>query len=352
MSPSPTQLLSYIAGRTKRIILGTASSSCPGTIPVRVAEQIALLDILSHGRCVFGFGRGAASVEYAGFRVPWKRRGRASSSRQDRRQGADPGGLRLGRRVLQDPADVDPAAADLASRAALLRLVGEPGVGRDHGQARLRPARHHAERVAEGAEDIRRYRDITASVGHTPRPPIISTNISVAESREEAHERAAQYLARKWDSIDAHYHFSDGHLATVKGYEFYGGMAKTYSKMKDEASGKKATDFYVKIQVVGTPDDCIQQIAELHKLTGMDHLVGEFGYGGMPHEEAQLNMRMYRREGHAGATARSGVCRRRRTARRRAPVPCPAPPASSRRREANGMSGPLHGVRIIDCTTS
>jgi alkanesulfonate monooxygenase SsuD/methylene tetrahydromethanopterin reductase-like flavin-dependent oxidoreductase (luciferase family) len=45
--------------------------------------------------------------------------------------------------------------------------------------------------------------------------------------------------------------------------------------------------------VVGTPDDCIQQIAELHKLTGMDHLVGEFGYGGMPHEEAQLNMRMF-----------------------------------------------------------
>ena len=74
----------------------------------------------------------------------------------------------------------------------------------------------------KAAEDIQRYRDITASVGHAPRPPIISTNISVAESREEAHERAAQYLARKWDSIDAHYHFSDGHLATVKGYEFYG----------------------------------------------------------------------------------------------------------------------------------
>src|SRR5262245_26016242 len=145
----------------------------------------------------------------------------------------------------------------------------------------------------KAAEDIRRYRDITASVGHTPRPPIISTNISVAESREEATERAAKYLARKWDSIDAHYHFSDGHLATVKGYEFYGGMAKTYSKMKDESFRKKATDFYVKIQVVGTPDDCIQQVAELRRLTGVDHLVTEFGYGGMPHEQAELNMRLF-----------------------------------------------------------
>ena len=131
------------------------------------------------------------------------------------------------------------------------------------------------------------------SVGHTPRPPIILTNISVAERREEAQERAAAYLSRKWDSIDAHYHFSDGHLASVKGYEFYGGMAKTYSKMKDPGFRKKATDFYVKIQIVGTPDDCIQQVAELQRLTGLDHLATEFGFGGMPHEQAELNMRLF-----------------------------------------------------------
>jgi len=70
MSPDPTQLLTYFAGRTRRITLGTAVIVLPWHDPVRVAEEIALLDILSHGRCVFGFGRGAASVEYAGFRVP------------------------------------------------------------------------------------------------------------------------------------------------------------------------------------------------------------------------------------------------------------------------------------------
>jgi alkanesulfonate monooxygenase SsuD/methylene tetrahydromethanopterin reductase-like flavin-dependent oxidoreductase (luciferase family) len=63
--------------------------------------------------------------------------------------------------------------------------------------------------------------------------------------------------------------------------------------MKDEKYRKKATDFYVKIQIVGTPDDCLQQIAELQRLTGLGHLVGEFGYGGMPHEEAQLNLRLF-----------------------------------------------------------
>jgi alkanesulfonate monooxygenase SsuD/methylene tetrahydromethanopterin reductase-like flavin-dependent oxidoreductase (luciferase family) len=60
MSPSPLQLLSYFAGRTKRIHLGTSVIVIPWHDPIRVAEQIALLDVLCGGRCLFGFGRGAA----------------------------------------------------------------------------------------------------------------------------------------------------------------------------------------------------------------------------------------------------------------------------------------------------
>src|SRR5215510_5447800 len=70
MSPAPTQLLAYFAGRTKRVALGTAVIVLPWHDPIRVAEQIALLDIMCGGRCLFGFGRGAASTEYAGIRTP------------------------------------------------------------------------------------------------------------------------------------------------------------------------------------------------------------------------------------------------------------------------------------------
>ena len=294
MSPSPTQLLSYIAGRTKRIILGTAVIVLPWHDPVRVAEQIALLDILSHGRCVFGFGRGAASVEYAGFRIPM----------EEARPRFVEAAKIVVKALTQEVFDWDGEFFKIPPTSIRPRPISHPE--RRFYASSVSP--ESAEIMAKlgfgllvimqnewpkAAEDIRRYRDITSSVGHAPRPPIISTNISVAESREEAHERAAKYLARKWDSIDAHYHFSDGHLATVKGYEFYGGMAKTYSKMKDEGYRKKATEFYVKIQVVGTPDDCIQQIAGLRSLTGTDHVIADFSYGGMPHEEGELNMRLF-----------------------------------------------------------
>src|SRR3546814_18234158 len=54
MSPSPLQLLSYYAGRTSRITLGTCVIVLPWYDPIRVAEQIAYLDLLCGGRCKIG----------------------------------------------------------------------------------------------------------------------------------------------------------------------------------------------------------------------------------------------------------------------------------------------------------
>ena len=105
----------------------------------------------------------------------------------------------------------------------------------------------------KAAENIVAYREIALAVGHNPPPPIILTNVSCAESRDEAHDRAMQWLGKKWESIDNHYHFSDGHLATVKGYETYGKMAKTYARCRTRKRRTRATEFYVKIQIVGTP---------------------------------------------------------------------------------------------------
>ena len=115
-----------------------------------------------------------------------------------------------------------------------------------------------------------------------------------AESRDEAHDRAFKYLGEKWQSIDDHYHFSDGHLSTVKGYESYGKMANTYAKISESAETRKEGHrFLCQIQIVGTPDDCLEKIAELQRLTGLDHLVTEFSFGAMPHEEAEHNMRLF-----------------------------------------------------------
>src|SRR4030095_9243283 len=66
---NPLQALTYLAGRTKRVLLGTQVIVVPWHDPVRLAEQIILLDHVSNGRGVFGFGRGLARHEFRGLRI-------------------------------------------------------------------------------------------------------------------------------------------------------------------------------------------------------------------------------------------------------------------------------------------
>ena len=62
--------LSYLAGRTERIRLGTGATVLPLNDPVRVAEQAATLDHLSRGRFDLGLGRGFIRDEFDSFGVP------------------------------------------------------------------------------------------------------------------------------------------------------------------------------------------------------------------------------------------------------------------------------------------
>ena len=70
--PANYAFLSYLAGRTERIRLGTGATILPLNDPVRVAEQAAALDQLSKGRFDFGVGRGFIRDEFDAFGVPMK----------------------------------------------------------------------------------------------------------------------------------------------------------------------------------------------------------------------------------------------------------------------------------------
>jgi len=69
--PAPELLLTYLASKTKRIRLGHGIVQLPFRInhPLRVAERIAVLDILSSGRVEFGGGRVTIGSELEAFGV-------------------------------------------------------------------------------------------------------------------------------------------------------------------------------------------------------------------------------------------------------------------------------------------
>ncbi|HXW85544.1 MAG TPA: LLM class flavin-dependent oxidoreductase [Candidatus Binataceae bacterium] len=67
--PTPLLLLAAIAARTTRLRLGLAVNLVPLHQPIRLAEEMATLDVLSGGRAVFGVGRGAFPLNYRGYGV-------------------------------------------------------------------------------------------------------------------------------------------------------------------------------------------------------------------------------------------------------------------------------------------
>src|SRR3954471_2055517 len=67
--PSVHMMGTMAASRTRRLRIGTAVSLAPFYNPLRLAEEVALLDVLSGGRVNWGAGRGFARVEFENFGV-------------------------------------------------------------------------------------------------------------------------------------------------------------------------------------------------------------------------------------------------------------------------------------------
>ena len=67
MAPSPSVFLSAIAQRTKRLRFGPMVYALPLYHPIRMIEEICMLDQMSGGRLEIGFGRGSSPIELTYF---------------------------------------------------------------------------------------------------------------------------------------------------------------------------------------------------------------------------------------------------------------------------------------------
>ena len=101
MCPDVLQFLTYMAGRTRRVALGSMVVVLPWHDPLRVAEEVSMLDAISGGRLILGLGRGAGKVEFDGFRLSMdesraraRRSGRRTSNRPRSAAGRRPGSPR------------------------------------------------------------------------------------------------------------------------------------------------------------------------------------------------------------------------------------------------------------------
>ncbi len=295
MSPDPVALLMYVAGRTQRIQLGTAVIVLPWHDPVEVAEKIALLDLVSGGRTIYGFGRGAASIEYAGFRIPMEearerfvesaliiRKGLTQESFSHDGKYYKVPEIQIRPRAISHPenrfyaSSVSPESAEIMAKLGFGVLI-------------------IAQRSWEDtAADYRRYCEAALASGHQPRPPIGLFNVLVADDAHEAEDLAAVHMGAMFDSIDRHYRFSDGHLSSVKGYEFYAKLAKTYTKLSaDEQAKAKAVEFYRSLHAAGTAAQVLEKFRYIHHTVPLEHAIGTFAFGGLPYAKLERSFKLF-----------------------------------------------------------
>ncbi|MEX2615636.1 MAG: TIGR03619 family F420-dependent LLM class oxidoreductase [Alphaproteobacteria bacterium] len=71
----PLTTMGWLAGITKKVLIGTTVIILPYRSPLETAGAFANVDQLSGGRCILGIGVGWAKQEFAALNVPFNRRG-------------------------------------------------------------------------------------------------------------------------------------------------------------------------------------------------------------------------------------------------------------------------------------
>lgn len=291
MVPSPIQFLTYMAGRTRHVDLGTMVVVVPWHNPLRAAEDVLMLDNLSGGRQILSVGRGIAPVEFAAFDIPLEEtRPLFVESADCILQALETGICEYdGKYVKQSRAPLRPApfktfrGRTYASGVspASMPLLAKLGVG-----MLIVPQKPWS----ATEKDLAVYREYFQKENGRPAPsPVVVGWTFVDEDAGRAEEMARKYIGRYYDSTVDHYEFSNAELHKVPGYEYYQGISQKIT----EVGRDKFVEYLVNLQVFGTPDQCIEKIEMIRGKTGMETYIAVLSYGGMPAAEAERNLRLF-----------------------------------------------------------
>jgi len=295
MCPDVLQYLTYFAGRTSRINLGSMVVVLPWHNPIRVAEQIAVLDHVSNGRFIFGMGRGLGRVEFEGYGVDQNdAREIFVESAQMLIEGLERGWCEFdGKHIKQKRRDIRPRpfksfkgrtyAAAVSPESS--EIMAKLGIG-----LLVIPQKPWEAVITEMSNYRRIYREVNRV---DAPPPVLAGWVFCDEDAGRAEAMARQYIGGYWHTVLKHYELVGDHLGKLKGYESYGAMQKMVT---DPAARDQMIDFFLGLQIYGTPAQCHDRILDFAGRLGAESFTGVFSYAGMPYEMAEKNLRLFASE--------------------------------------------------------
>ncbi|MDH3683945.1 MAG: LLM class flavin-dependent oxidoreductase [Acidimicrobiia bacterium] len=290
MVTNPLQLLSYLAGQTERVDLGTMVVVLPWHNPVRVAEDIVMLDAFLGDRSVIaGVGRGLGRREYGGLGVDQNEaRGRFDESVKILRQllatgrcsfDGDHYQLNDVRLRPQPPSDLSSTLHCAAGTPETMAVIA----GED-----IKPLMIPTVSLDLSLQGARHFMGLRDEAGLGPTTTKLALWVYCAESEAEARAGAERSMVEYADSALRHYEMTGTHFDGIKGYEGYAERAAAL-----RADPTPFLDGFFARHPWGTPDMVIEKISELAHQFGTSEIMGIFRYGGMEFDEAQRNLELF-----------------------------------------------------------
>ncbi|MES2493663.1 MAG: LLM class flavin-dependent oxidoreductase [Pseudomonadota bacterium] len=285
--------LAYLAGKTTTLKLCLGAVILPWNDPLRAAEKLAFLDHLSAGRCIPGFGRGLARMEYELLGIDMNE----SRARFDEAVAMVLGALRTGEIEGSGPyypqarAPIHPAP-----RPGLLDNFLCVGMSPDSaamaGQLGARLLSFTSKPLPQMLPLYGSYAEAFRA-NHPGKTPhyVLADFFMVRDSADEALDLAMKYVVEYFHTVVRHYDMTGEHFDNATGYRSYAADAAALR----EAGAQAAAESYVLTQVgIGTPAQVLEKIEERLRVLGPEiSLAGCFYYSGMPRELAQASMRMF-----------------------------------------------------------
>ncbi|MDH7808802.1 MULTISPECIES: putative FMN-dependent luciferase-like monooxygenase [unclassified Rhizobium] len=264
--PSPAVFLSHVAARTSRIRLGTGVITLPMENALRVAEDTAVLDLLSGGRLQVGFGTGGTRESFEAFGIESDRRGEIYAENLSTIRDAWAGKSLHGGNLLY------PNAPQLLDRVWLAtfsangaRLAGLSGDGLMLSRTQPRPADNPAATLNEIQNPIIDAYLSGLPKGRTPRI-LGSRSLFVADDRKRALAFAEIGLRRVADRFAAAGHRIPGNSLEdlIKALDSHVGTPDdVIASLEQDSALARATDITFQVHSIDPPHAEILRSIEL-----------------------------------------------------------------------------------------